>query len=724
MFSLFLREKLYIGEACWAFIFGVVIGPYGANFFNPRGWTSSESSVNTITLEVTRIVLAIGVFAIGVELPKQYMKKHWRSLFFLLVPIMTWIINYGWFVSAGLIFALIPGLSFLSSLAVGACLTPTDPILAAAVIGGKYADKHVPAHLRHHEVVLGVVFGSVVGYGFRHLMRFCERKDLIDRKSYVAQYVALALFSVGSTTLLGSDDLLSAFASGTAFAWDGFFNKQTEDSAFSSVIDLLFNIAAFIYIGAWMPFHLFTSAALTLSVWRLIVLAILILILRRLPVMLALYRWIPDVKTFREAVFSGHFGPIGVGAVFISTLAVGQLPPAHDPPRNQVELLAASIQPIVAFMVLCSITVHGLSIPFFSLSRRVHSVSRTWSRHQSTDLGGPEWATQTRRVNGPEDIVINRDRDAAANVMELGQSEKVESDAATTVGGGDRGEIDNNLGGEPTSRDENPPDGFARDGNRTEWREGPHLVVEHSHGPGDEVDVEVRRDVAGEEERSGPVQTFHGLEADVQQEVEKHLNHLKDMPANIEHEAARELGEIKEGAAHLRDETVNILRHAGDTLTPRHDGDEDLREREEDWDDIEDEDEDEENTRGRPLTTERSGKPLHRPRRPKVRLISTKLPRHGSGQSKTQPTTPISASISLDDEDKEEEEPARGRDMSRSRSVGDLHATGRGQSKLANLRPAHAAKGFVSRLKREEAHRASSPARSIRFADQQPPPSA
>lgn len=51
--------------------------------------------------------------------------------------------------SAGLIYAFIPGLDFLSSLAVGACLTPTDPILAAAVVGGKYADKHVPAHIRH-----------------------------------------------------------------------------------------------------------------------------------------------------------------------------------------------------------------------------------------------------------------------------------------------------------------------------------------------------------------------------------------------------------------------------------------------------------------------------------------------------------------------------------------------------------------------------------------------
>lgn len=163
------------------------------------------------------------------------------------------------------------------------------------------------------QVLLGTVIGAVLGFGFRYLMKFCERKDLIDRHSYVAQYVSLAMFTIGVTTLLGSDDLLAAFACGTAFAWDGFFNKQTEESVFSSVIDLLFNIAAFIYIGAWMPFDKFQEPALTLSVWRLIVIAILVLLFRRLPVMLALYKWIPDVKNFREAVFCGHFGPIGVG---------------------------------------------------------------------------------------------------------------------------------------------------------------------------------------------------------------------------------------------------------------------------------------------------------------------------------------------------------------------------------------------------------------------------
>jgi len=42
--------------------------------------------------------------------------------------------------------------------------------------------------------------------------------------------------TIGVTTLLGSDDLLAAFACGTAFAWDGWFNKQTEESLFSNVI--------------------------------------------------------------------------------------------------------------------------------------------------------------------------------------------------------------------------------------------------------------------------------------------------------------------------------------------------------------------------------------------------------------------------------------------------------------------------------------------------------
>ncbi len=73
------------------------------------------------------------------------MKKHWRTLLFLLGPCMLW----GWMISALLMWALFPKLEFLSCLFIAAAVTPTDPILAQAVIGGKFADKHVPAHIRH-----------------------------------------------------------------------------------------------------------------------------------------------------------------------------------------------------------------------------------------------------------------------------------------------------------------------------------------------------------------------------------------------------------------------------------------------------------------------------------------------------------------------------------------------------------------------------------------------
>ncbi|KAF9240279.1 Sodium/hydrogen exchanger family-domain-containing protein [Melanogaster broomeanus] len=541
MFSLFIREKLYIGEACWAFLFGVIIGPYGAGVFDPRSWANNNEQVsNAITLEVTRVVLAIGVFAIGVELPKAYVARHWKSLFFLLVPVMTW----GWFVSAGFIYAFIPGLNFLSSLAVAACLTPTDPILAAAVVGGKYADKHVPAHIRHllsaecgcndgaaypflflalylildttpasamehwflylwlYEIVLSVVFGSTLGFAFRHLMKFCERNDLIDRQSYVAQYVSLAFLTIGIMTMVGSDDLLAAFCCGTAFAWDGFFNRQTEEAVFSSVIDLLFNVASFVYVGAWMPFESFSNETLTLSVRRLIAIAILILIFKRLPIMIALYKFIPDVKTFREALFSGHFGPIGIGAIYIATFAVGYLPTASNPPANQAEFVAATIQPIVAFIVLCSVAIHGLSIPFFSLGRRVHSVSsRTWSRHAA-----PDWATQMRHITRGEDVVINRDPDASA--MEKGEGglteeEKsiMDSKLASIAGsstpspqredsGNSDTRTDATLRDEEAMKEESPPDGSET---ILEWREGPHKVIERRAGPGEEVNVEIIR---------------------------------------------------------------------------------------------------------------------------------------------------------------------------------------------------------------------------------------
>lgn len=56
----------------------------------------------------------------------------------------------------------------------------------------------------------------LLGLVFSKLMRCTHTRGYIDRESFVAQYLALTVFTVGVTTTLGSDDLLAAFAAGAS----------------------------------------------------------------------------------------------------------------------------------------------------------------------------------------------------------------------------------------------------------------------------------------------------------------------------------------------------------------------------------------------------------------------------------------------------------------------------------------------------------------------------
>lgn len=70
------------------------MGPYFAGVFDPRAWGEHSDA---ITLEVMRVVLATGLFAIGVELPKSYMAKHAKSLLAMVIPTMA----IGWVIVGG-----------------------------------------------------------------------------------------------------------------------------------------------------------------------------------------------------------------------------------------------------------------------------------------------------------------------------------------------------------------------------------------------------------------------------------------------------------------------------------------------------------------------------------------------------------------------------------------------------------------------------------------------
>lgn len=437
--SLFVKEKLYIGEATVATICGLIFGPHAANLIDPGTWGNTDQ----ITLEFSRIVLVVQCFAVGVELPKAYMERHWLSVVLLLIPVMT----FGWLITSLFIWWMIAPLTWLESLCAAACVTATDPVLASSVVGkGKFA-KRVPKHIRDllsaesgcndgmafpfiylalnliqyhldakhvvqhwfvntilYECVWGAVYGVLVGYIARHAIKLAEKKGIIDRDSFLVFYFVLALFCAGSGSMLGMDDLLVGFAAGVGFSNDGWFTEKTEESHVSNVIDLLLNLTYFVYLGTIIPWDQFNSGLHGLDAWRLCVIAILVVFFRRIPIMLMLKPIIPDIKTWREALFCGHFGPIGVGAIFVAILARAELethsttPLAVLPNPDTAEyVLIYTIWPITTFLVITSIVVHGSSIAVFTLGKRINTLTLTLSYTQGNDKSS-NWMERLPRI--------------------------------------------------------------------------------------------------------------------------------------------------------------------------------------------------------------------------------------------------------------------------------------------------------------------------------------
>ena len=439
--SLFVKEKLYIGEATVATICGIIFGPHAANLFNPLSW----GNVDKITLECARIVLVVQCFAVGVELPKAYMERHWKSVFLLLVPVMTW----GWLATSLFIWWMVPPLDWLESLVCAACVTATDPVLASSVVGkGKFA-KRVPKHLRDilsaesgcndgmafpfiylsyyiwayrpdanrvalnwfcvtilYECVFGAFYGFILGYLARHAIRFAENHQLVDRESFLVFYFVLAIFCAGSGSLLGMDDLLIGFSAGVGFSNDGWFTEKTEESHVSDVIDLLLNLAFFVYFGSIVPWQDFNNHEIGLIPWRLVVIAIFVIFFRRIPAMLLFKPLIPDIKTWREALFAGHFGPIGVGAIFAAILARAELEGHDTQPERHRDLpgpgaknyyVVEIIWPLTTFIIVSSILVHGSSIAVFTLGKRINTMTVTLS-YTTANEEGPSWMNRLPRM--------------------------------------------------------------------------------------------------------------------------------------------------------------------------------------------------------------------------------------------------------------------------------------------------------------------------------------
>lgn len=447
---------------------GLVFSPHAANLIRPLDYAlGNEEDLESITLYFTRLVLGVQLVIAGIQLPSRYLRTEWRSLSLLLGPGMCAM----WVVTALLVWAMVPDIPFLYALAVGSCVTPTDPVLSNSIVKGKFADKNIPKKLQDlivaesgandglgypflflalyliqfthsngagspggagtamgywfgiafgYEIIMGTLYGAVVGTMFRLALKWAENRKYVDRESFIVFSITIALFIVGTLGMIGSDDVLACFIAGCAFAWDDFFKKKTEDDSFQATIDMLLNVAIFLWYGAVAPWYRFAYNDI-IPIYRLIFLGILILMFRRVPMVLAFWKWpgMHQVEDLRQALFVGFFGPMGVSAIFYLYTSRGFLRDlvvyqGHE--RADAERLADMFLIIVWFMVICSIIVHGVSIPlgklWFYLPRTISRAS-TFSRSNTMQQKKADQSLDPS-IEEPEPLHLRQDLEQGA----------------------------------------------------------------------------------------------------------------------------------------------------------------------------------------------------------------------------------------------------------------------------------------------------------------------
>jgi NhaP-type Na+/H+ or K+/H+ antiporter len=383
---------------------GVSLSPHAANFIRPLDYAlGSVENLNAITLAFSRLVLGVQLVLAGVQLPSRYLKKQWKPLAILLGPIMAAM----WIATSLLVWGLVPGLNILHALAIGSCVTPTDPVLSAVIVKGKFADHNVPKELQQiiiaesgandglgypflflalylikyigdggvaesggarvaiglwfgetlgYTILLSVVYGAAVGWLAKELLHWAEEHKFVDRESFLVFAISLALFIVGTCGMIGSDDVLACFIAGNVFTWDDWFRLETLDDSLQPTIDMLLNVSVFMWYGAVCPWESLNDNGVV-PLRRLVPLGILVLLLRRLPWVLMVHRFIPQIEEVRQAVFVGFFGPVGVSAIFYLyiTLEFLQTLDVDGRPRADVAKLPEAVTVVVWFIAVCSI---------------------------------------------------------------------------------------------------------------------------------------------------------------------------------------------------------------------------------------------------------------------------------------------------------------------------------------------------------------------------------
>ncbi len=189
------------------------------------------------------MLLAVSLMGVGLRYPARRLRG-------VLAPTAV-LVTAGMFgmaaLSAGLVWLLL-GVPVALAVLIGACITPTDPVLASSVVTGKPAEEHLPVRTRQilpeesgtndglalplvlvgvalvmkesvdhaaleglYQVGVGVAIGLVVGLLADRAVRYAVRHADVDQGSSLVFTLVLAVAVLGLARVADADGVLSVF---------------------------------------------------------------------------------------------------------------------------------------------------------------------------------------------------------------------------------------------------------------------------------------------------------------------------------------------------------------------------------------------------------------------------------------------------------------------------------------------------------------------------------
>ncbi len=373
-----INEISPFSEPLVALLAGVLIGPAAFGLLDLASFGDQQAILEQGAL----VTLGIALMGVALRLPREYAPRNWRSLAVLLgflMPLM-WL-------SSGLLAYLILGLPLLVAVLIGAVVTPTDPVVASSIVTGATAERNLPDRLRHTisaesgfndglalpfialpvllltrppgealwhwltrsilwEVGAGAVLGALIGYAAAKALRWAEAKGTGEHTSLLTVSLALSLTVLGATELIGLDGILATFVGGLVFhvvATTQTSEAKERQEHVQEAITRFFDLPIFVLLGMALPWEGWLALG-----WGGLLLAVAVLLLRRLPAVLVLRPLLGQVQGRRDALFLGWFGPIGAAALFYAAFALRE---------TGIE----EVWVVCSLIICASVVAHGLT---------------------------------------------------------------------------------------------------------------------------------------------------------------------------------------------------------------------------------------------------------------------------------------------------------------------------------------------------------------------------